>query len=126
FTFVPYEQNKGNTISLKGQSQKSTIMSKQRIYAGMIDKGVEIWEDLNTKILWCSHNSRQTQWPHFPSNVIRMIKIDMLNNPEKIKCLNEWPNLRSEDRVYRYTLCNFGGLDDQPDFDKNGKVSRSE
>src|SRR5690606_3460336 len=101
-------------------------MNKQKIYAGMIDKGAEIWEDLETRILWCSHNKRQYQWPFFPKKVIDMVKQDMLNNPEKVSYLNQWPNLRSEDRIYRYMLCNFGGLDDKPDFDRHGNVSRSE
>ncbi|TCV17096.1 regulatory LuxR family protein [Sphingobacterium alimentarium] len=101
-------------------------MNKQKIYAGMIDKGAEIWEDFDTKILWCSHNKRQYKWPFFPKKVIDLVKQDMLNNPDKIIYLNQWPNLRREDRIYRYMLCNFGGLDDKPDFDKHGNVSRSE
>lgn len=101
-------------------------MNKQRIYGGMIDKGIEIWEDENTKILWCSHDRRQYSWPFFPQKVINKVKEDMLNNPDKVECLNQWHNLRNEDRIHRYMLCNFGGLDDKPDFDKHGNVNRSE
>ncbi|MFD1770898.1 helix-turn-helix transcriptional regulator [Sphingobacterium suaedae] len=101
-------------------------MSKQRIYAGMIDKGIEFFEDLETKILYCSHDMRQYRWPHFPKNVMREIKKDMLRNPQDLKYLAQWPNLRSEDRVYRYILCKFGGLDDEPDINSDGKVHHSE
>lgn len=101
-------------------------MNKQQIYAGMIDKGVEIWEDLNTKILWCSHDRRQYQWPEFPDHIIKIIKQDMLDNPKALAYLAKWPNLRVEDRIYRYILCSFGGLDKIPDIDVTGKVHHSE
>jgi len=101
-------------------------MKKQRIYAGMIDKGVEFFEDLDTRILYCSHDMRQYRWPHFPENVIAIVEKDMLDNPKKLAQLVKWPNLRDEDRIYRYILCNFGGLDDTPDVDEHGNVHRSE
>ncbi len=101
-------------------------MSKQRIYAGMIDKGVEIWEDLETRILYCSHDMRQYRWPDFPANVIEIIKQDMLDNPKALTYLAQWPNLRVEDRIYRYILCSFGGLDKTPDISVDGKVHHSE
>ncbi|WP_153846342.1 MULTISPECIES: helix-turn-helix transcriptional regulator [Sphingobacterium] len=101
-------------------------MSKQRIIGGMIDKTVEIFEDIETRILYCSHDMRQTMWPNFPSNVMEMIKQDMLNNPKKLEHLAKWPNLRQDQQIKQYTLCNFGGLDDSPDFDEDGTVHRSE
>lgn len=92
----------------------------------MIDKGVEFWEDLETRILWCSHDQRQYRWPDFPKNVIDIVKQDMLSNPEALIQLAKWPNLRADDRIYRYILCMFGGLDKTPDIDIHGKVHHSE
>ena len=101
-------------------------MIKQRIYAGMIDRGIEFFEDLHTRILYCSHDMKQYRWPHFPNHILRKVRKDMLNNPEALEHLAKWPNLRNEDRIYRYILCRFGGLDDQPDISIDGKVHHSE
>lgn len=101
-------------------------MSKQRIYAGMINKGIEFFEDLDTRILYCSHDMRQYRWPDFPKHVLREVKKDMLSNPDALSYLAKWANLRSEDWMYRYILCRFGGLDDEPDIDEKGKVHHSE
>ena len=55
-------------------------MSDKRIYAGMIDKGVEIFKDKKGG-LYCSHDWRIHQWPDFPKYVKGKIETEMLNDP---------------------------------------------
>lgn len=100
-------------------------MSDKRIYAGMIDKGVEIFKDKKGG-LYCSHDWRIHQWPDFPKYVKGKIETEMLNDQVALSELAKMDGLTPELYEYKFCWCRFGGLDDKPDVDSDGNVYQSE
>ncbi len=100
-------------------------MGNKRIYAGMIDRGVEFMKD-EDGALYCSHDWRVHQWPHFPEYVKKKIEIEMLNDPIALEELAKMDGLAPELYDYKFCCCRFGGLDNGPDIDADGNVCQSE
>lgn len=104
---------------------KSQItMRNKRIYAGMIDKGVEFFKEGSA--LYCSYNSTVYKWPDFPSYVKDKIEEEILRSPEAIKALSELSGLTPDMYMYKFIWCRFGGLDDEADIDVTGEVFSSD
>ncbi|WP_313515561.1 helix-turn-helix transcriptional regulator [Sphingobacterium sp.] len=98
---------------------------KKRIYAGMVDNGVEFFKDDKGR-LFCSHNWKQYQWPDFPKYVIDIIQEEMLADPLALKELAAMDGLTPEMYEFKFACCRFGGLDDVADVDPEGNVHQSE
>lgn len=96
----------------------------KNIIAGLLDGGTDFIKYEGN--LYCVHGGKAHKWPDFPINVLEIIEQDMLKNPEALKSLSQWENLLPEEFTYRYIVCRFGGIDDQPDIDANGKISHTE
>lgn len=96
----------------------------KKIIAGLIDEGAEFLKHEGK--LYCVHGGKVHEWPNFPEKVILIIENDMLKYPEALKALSEWENLLPEDHIYRYIVCRFGGIDDEPDIDPKGKIHHTE
>lgn len=101
-------------------------MNNYKIFGGLIDGKAEIFQEPKSRRLFCAHDFTIYEWPNFPRKVIRWIRQDMLKHPDALECLGTWENLVKEDRILRYTLCRFGGIDDKPDFNERGEASHSE
>ncbi|WP_262247014.1 response regulator transcription factor [Parapedobacter soli] len=102
----------------------SNIRSSRRPHAGQIDKGADFF--VIDGVLYCSHDFKTWVWPLFPKHIIKIMKREILNNPDVMKSLADWENLLPEDHVPRFIGCNFAGLDDVPDIDVDGNVHYTE
>jgi len=96
----------------------------KKIIAGLIDDGAEFFK--HERKLYCTHAGKTHEWPNFPEKILEIIEDDMLKHPEALKALSEWENLPPEDHVYRYIICRFGGIDDEPDIDPKGQIAHTE
>ncbi|QBQ41185.1 response regulator transcription factor [Sphingobacterium psychroaquaticum] len=96
----------------------------KKIIAGLIDDGAEFFK--NEGKLYCVHARQTHEWPNFPDKVVSLIEADMLKHPEALRALSEWENLLPEDHMYRYIVCRFGGIDDEPDINLEGKIAHKE
>lgn len=100
-------------------------MPEKRIYAGMIDRGVEFFKD-GKGGLYCSHDWKIHQWPNFPEYPLSILEREMLSDPTAIPELAKMEGLEPEMYLHKFASCRFGGLDDQPDVNKDGEVHHSE
>ena len=99
-------------------------MSSKRIYAGMIDKGAEFFNEGSK--LFCVHDYKVHTWPNFPEHVLEVVRNDMMIHSDALESLSKWENLLPSEYVYRYILCRFGGIDDEPDITEDGLISHTE
>jgi len=96
-----------------------------KLYAGIADKGVEFF--INRNDIWCFHAGKIYKgYENIPEHIIEMVRQDMLKHPEALKSLAEWENLSEDDYVRQYIYCRFGGMDEEPDIDKEGKINYTE
>ncbi|WP_196934897.1 helix-turn-helix transcriptional regulator [Sphingobacterium hungaricum] len=96
----------------------------KKIIAGMLDGGAEFIKHEGE--LYCVHGGKVHKWPEFPQQVIDIIEDDFVKHPEAVKSLALWENLLPEEYTYRYILCRFGGIDDEPDINGEGKITHTE
>lgn len=102
-----------------------TVEGSKRVPAGIVDKGCEFFKTDSGQLV-CTHNKQIYFWPDFPENILEIVREDITKHPEAMKALASWENLLPEDYVRRYIACRFGGIDDQPDIDKDGRVVHAE
>lgn len=96
----------------------------KNLIAGLLDEGTDFIKYEGD--LYCINGGKAHKWPDFPKKVIDILEDDMLNTPGALKALSQWENLLPDDFIPRYVTCRFGGIDDQPDIDANGKISHTE
>lgn len=95
-----------------------------KLIAGMVDQGVEFFVDQNE--VKCIHNGRVYSYGEFPEWIMEAVQENMLKYPEAIKALAQWENLHESDYIRQYIYCRFGGLDFDPDIDKDRRFSFAE
>ena len=99
-------------------------MNKTKIMAGLDDNAVEFFAVPGD--IKCTNNEQVYRYKNFPKWIIDTIQADMESNPEALKALGKWENLAPEDYIRQYIQCNFGGVDNEPDIDVNGKINHTE
>ena len=96
----------------------------QSIPPGLEDNGVEFYVYNND--IKCLHDGKIFRWGEFPNEIIDRIEQDMLDNPKAIDALIEWDINQPEAMMRQYIICRFGGFDNDPDIDSNGKINHTE
>lgn len=97
---------------------------QQAIPPGLEDKGVEFYVHDND--IKCLHNGNIYGWGQFPRWILERIEQDMLEHPEAIQALIDWDIRQEEEMMRQYIICRFGGFDNDPDIDAEGKIDYTE
>ena len=97
---------------------------KQTIPPGLEDDGVEFYV-FNNQIK-CLHAGKTYVWGEFPKWILDRIEQDMLEHPEAIQALLNWDIRQSDEMMRQYIICRFGGFDNDPDINRDGKIDYTE
>lgn len=96
----------------------------QALPPGLEDESVEFYYHNND--IKCLHSGIRYSWGLFPQPILDLIEQDMLENPKAIDSLIEMDINQPEEMMRQYITCRFGGFDNDPDIDSNGKINYTE
>lgn len=97
---------------------------KQNLPPGLEDNGVEFY--IHDNDIKCLHKGIIYKWGEFPQFILDIVKNDMVAHPEAIKALLNWDLRQPVEQIKQYIICRFGGFDNDPDIDKEGKIIYTE
>ncbi len=99
-------------------------MIENRIPAGLMDKGTELFS-CNGKA-WGIHAGARLPFGKLPRQRRQVIKLKMKSQPIVEKAMEFLVGKNESKKLERFSMCQYGAINHEPDIDENGNLSEPE